>query len=128
MCIQSDDTDGTTANEDEALRQQPNNTRASVPGTLGAGSKQSPREITLSSKARYRTVKIFFLKTLWLWSCITSVPPYSSDREKLYEEKLRQQKQELKMLHEERQKLIEIQGKIQDLQWACPDLQVLDSY
>uniref|UniRef100_A0A3P8RDC1 Pericentriolar material 1 protein C-terminal domain-containing protein n=1 Tax=Astatotilapia calliptera TaxID=8154 RepID=A0A3P8RDC1_ASTCA len=93
--VQSDDTDGTTANEDEALRQQPNNTRASVPGTLGAGSKQSPREITLSSKAR----------------------------EKLYEEKLRQQKQELKMLHEERQKLIEIQGKIQDLQWACPDLQ-----
>ncbi|XP_030596055.1 pericentriolar material 1 protein isoform X2 [Archocentrus centrarchus] len=92
--VQSDDTDGTTANEDEALRQQPNNTRASVPGT-GAGSKQSPRDITLSSKAR----------------------------EKLYEEKLRQQKQELKMLHEERQKLIEIQGKIQDLQWACPDLQ-----
>lgn len=46
-------------------------------------------------------------------------------REKLYEEKLRQQKQELKQLHEERQRLIEIQGKIQDLQWACPDLQVL---
>lgn len=45
-------------------------------------------------------------------------------REKLYEEKLRQQKQELKQLHEERQRLIEIQGKIQDLQWACPDLQV----
>lgn len=45
-------------------------------------------------------------------------------REKLYEEKLRQQKQELKQLHEERQRLMEIQGKIQDLQWACPDLQV----
>uniref|UniRef100_A0A7N9B0H2 Pericentriolar material 1 n=1 Tax=Mastacembelus armatus TaxID=205130 RepID=A0A7N9B0H2_9TELE len=44
--------------------------------------------------------------------------------EKLYEEKLLQQKQELKQLHEERQRLIEIQGKIQDLQWACPDLQV----
>uniref|UniRef100_A0AAX7U5C8 Pericentriolar material 1 protein C-terminal domain-containing protein n=1 Tax=Astatotilapia calliptera TaxID=8154 RepID=A0AAX7U5C8_ASTCA len=59
--------------------------------------------------------------------CSKFFPPYSSDREKLYEEKLRQQKQELKMLHEERQKLIEIQGKIQDLQWACPDLQVTDS-
>ncbi|XP_035811988.2 pericentriolar material 1 protein isoform X2 [Amphiprion ocellaris] len=93
--VQSDDTDGTTANEDEALHQQPNNTRTPVPGTLGAGSKQSPREIALTSKAR----------------------------EKLYEEKLRQQKQELKQLHEERQRLIEIQGKIQDLQWACPDLQ-----
>uniref|UniRef100_A0AAQ4PK32 Pericentriolar material 1 n=1 Tax=Gasterosteus aculeatus aculeatus TaxID=481459 RepID=A0AAQ4PK32_GASAC len=74
--VQSDDTDGTTANEDEALHQQPNNTRAPV---LGA--------------------------------------------EKLYEEKLRQQKQELMQLHEERQRLIDIQGKIQDLQWACPDLQ-----
>uniref|UniRef100_A0A3Q1FBG7 Pericentriolar material 1 n=1 Tax=Acanthochromis polyacanthus TaxID=80966 RepID=A0A3Q1FBG7_9TELE len=93
--VQSDDTDGTTANEDEALHQQPNNTRTPVPGAVGAGPKQSPREITLSSKAR----------------------------EKLYEEKLRQQKQELKQLHEERQRLIEIQGKIQDLQWACPDLQ-----
>ncbi|XP_072240937.1 pericentriolar material 1 protein isoform X5 [Leuresthes tenuis] len=93
--VQSDDTDGTTANEDEALHQQPNNIRASVPGSLGAGSKQSPRDLTLSSKAR----------------------------EQLYEEKLRQQKQELKQLHEERQRLMEIQGKIQDLQWACPDLQ-----
>ncbi|XP_042340488.1 pericentriolar material 1 protein isoform X3 [Plectropomus leopardus] len=93
--VQSDDTDATTANEDEALHQQPNNTRAAAAGSLGAGSKQNPRELTLSSKAR----------------------------EKLYEEKLRQQKQELKQLHEERQKLIEIQGKIQDLQWACPDLQ-----
>lgn len=45
-------------------------------------------------------------------------------REKLYEEKLRQQKEELKQLHEERQRLTEIQGKIQDLHWACPDLQV----
>ncbi|XP_038568974.1 pericentriolar material 1 protein isoform X3 [Micropterus salmoides] len=93
--VQSDDTDGTTANEDEALHQQPNNTRANVAGSLGAISKQNPRELTLSGKAR----------------------------EKLYEEKLRQQKQELQQLHEERQRLIEIQGKIQDLQWACPDLQ-----
>ncbi|KAM7419509.1 hypothetical protein PAMA_016564 [Pampus argenteus] len=93
--VQSDDTDGTTANEDEVLHQQPNNTRAAVAGPLGTGSKQNPRDLTLTSKAR----------------------------EKLYEEKLRQQKQELKQLHEERQRLIEIQGKIQDLQWACPDLQ-----
>ncbi|XP_070712254.1 pericentriolar material 1 protein isoform X3 [Pempheris klunzingeri] len=93
--VQSDDTDGTTANEDEVLHQQPNNTRATVVGSFGTGSKQNPRELTLSSKAR----------------------------EKLYEEKLRQQKHELKQLHEERQRLIEIQGKIQDLQWACPDLQ-----
>nr|XP_046274495.1 pericentriolar material 1 protein isoform X2 [Scatophagus argus] len=93
--VQSDDTDGTTANEDEVLHQQPNNTRATVAGSLASGSKQNPRELCLSSKAR----------------------------EKLYEEKLRQQKQELKQLHEERQRLIEIQGKIQDLQWACPDLQ-----
>uniref|UniRef100_A0A3Q1ICI7 Pericentriolar material 1 protein C-terminal domain-containing protein n=1 Tax=Anabas testudineus TaxID=64144 RepID=A0A3Q1ICI7_ANATE len=93
--VQSDDTDATTANEDEALQQQPNNTRATPARSLGAGSKQNPRDLTLSSKAR----------------------------EKLYEEKLLQQKQELKQLHEERQRLIEIQGKIQDLQWACPDLQ-----
>ncbi|XP_041640033.1 pericentriolar material 1 protein isoform X2 [Cheilinus undulatus] len=93
--VQSDDTDVTTANEDEVLHQQPNNTRSTAAGSLGASSKQNPRELTLSSKAR----------------------------EKLYEEKLRQQKQELKQLHEERQRLIEIQGKIQDLQWACPDLQ-----
>uniref|UniRef100_A0A665TA28 Pericentriolar material 1 n=1 Tax=Echeneis naucrates TaxID=173247 RepID=A0A665TA28_ECHNA len=75
--VQSDDTDGTTANEDEMLHQQPNNTRATAARTPA----------------------------------------------KLYEEKLLQQKQELKQLHEERQRLIEIQGKIQDLQWACPDLQ-----
>nr|XP_043883435.1 pericentriolar material 1 protein isoform X4 [Solea senegalensis] len=93
--VQSDDTDGTTANEDEAPHQQPNNTRATVARPLGAISKQNPRNLTLSSKAR----------------------------EKLYEEKLLQQQQELKQLHEERQRLIEIQGKIQDLQWACPDLQ-----
>uniref|UniRef100_A0A3Q3F213 Pericentriolar material 1 n=1 Tax=Kryptolebias marmoratus TaxID=37003 RepID=A0A3Q3F213_KRYMA len=83
--VQSDDTDGTTANEDEVLHQQPNNTRAPTSGRSG---------------------RLCF-----------------PDREKLYEEKLRQQKQELKQLHEERQRLIEIQGKIQDLQWACPDLQ-----
>ncbi|XP_037545863.1 pericentriolar material 1 protein isoform X2 [Nematolebias whitei] len=93
--VQSDDTDGTTANEDEVLHQQPNNTRSPTSGTSGTRSKQSPRDLALSSKAR----------------------------EKLYEEKLHQQKQELKQLHEERQRLIEIQGKIQDLQWACPDLQ-----
>ncbi|XP_060912532.1 pericentriolar material 1 protein isoform X1 [Labrus mixtus] len=93
--VQSDDTDVTTANEDEVLHQQPNNTRAAAAGSQGAGSKQNPRELSLSSKAR----------------------------EKLYEEKLRQQKQELKQLHEERRRLIEIQGKIQDLEWACPDLQ-----
>ncbi|KAK2817234.1 hypothetical protein Q5P01_025425 [Channa striata] len=93
--VQSDDTDGTTANEDEILHQQPNNTRATTTRALGAISKQNPRDLALSSKAR----------------------------EKLYEEKLLQQKQELKQLHEERQRLIEIQGKIQDLQWACPDLQ-----
>ncbi|XP_014868006.1 PREDICTED: pericentriolar material 1 protein isoform X5 [Poecilia mexicana] len=92
--VQSDDTDGTTANDEEALHQQPNNTRPAVCGASGAGSKQSPRDLTLSIKAR----------------------------EKLYEEKLRQQKQELRQLHEERQRLIEIQGKIQDLQWTCPDL------
>ncbi|XP_047222265.1 pericentriolar material 1 protein isoform X1 [Girardinichthys multiradiatus] len=91
--VQSDDTDGTTANDDDALHQQPNNTRAPVCGASGTGSKQSPRDLALSSKAR----------------------------EKLYEEKLRQQKQELRQLHEERQRLIEIQGKIQDLQWTCPD-------
>ncbi|KAM3623367.1 uncharacterized protein V6R79_010262 [Siganus canaliculatus] len=93
--VQSDDTDGTAANDEEVLHQQPNNTRATMAGLMGSGSKQNPRELCLSSKAR----------------------------EKLYEEKLRQQKQELKQLHEERQRLIEIQGKIQDLQWACPDLQ-----
>ncbi|KAM3864768.1 pericentriolar material 1 protein [Diretmus argenteus] len=93
--VQSDDTDGTTANEDEALHQQPNNIRAAVAGPLGAGANKSPRDVSLSDKAR----------------------------EKLYEEKLRHQKQELKQLHEERQRLFEIQGKIQDLQWACPDLQ-----
>ncbi|PWA27232.1 hypothetical protein CCH79_00013876 [Gambusia affinis] len=92
--VQSDDTDGTTANDDEALHQQPNNTRSAVCGASGAGSKQSPRDLALSTKAR----------------------------EKMYEEKLRQQKQELRQLHEERQRLLEIQGKIQDLQWTCSDL------
>uniref|UniRef100_H3C0I3 Pericentriolar material 1 n=1 Tax=Tetraodon nigroviridis TaxID=99883 RepID=H3C0I3_TETNG len=91
--VQSDDTDGTTANEDDVLHQQPNNTRA---GSLGTISKPSPPELSLSSKAR----------------------------EKLYEEKIRQQKQELKQLHDEHKRLTEIQGKIRDLQWACPDLQV----
>lgn len=53
VCIQSDDTDGTAANEDDILHQQPNNTRAAVAGSAGITSKQSPRELTLSSKARY---------------------------------------------------------------------------
>uniref|UniRef100_A0A8K9URN7 Pericentriolar material 1 n=1 Tax=Oncorhynchus mykiss TaxID=8022 RepID=A0A8K9URN7_ONCMY len=86
--VQSDDTDATTA--DEGLHQQPNNTRGAA-----AGSCKSPRDLTLTDKAR----------------------------EKLYEEKLCQQQQELQQLHEERQRLMEIQDKIQDLQWACPDLQ-----
>ncbi|XP_034043599.1 pericentriolar material 1 protein isoform X2 [Thalassophryne amazonica] len=93
--VQSDDTDGTTANEDEVLHQPPNNIRSSVARPLGARANKDPRDFTLSSKAR----------------------------EKLYEEKLHQQKVELKQLQEERQRLIEIQGKIQDIQWACPDLQ-----
>ncbi|XP_056112765.1 pericentriolar material 1 protein isoform X3 [Rhinichthys klamathensis goyatoka] len=42
--VQSDDTDGTTANEDEGLKQQPNNTRATTP--------KSQRDITLSDKTR----------------------------------------------------------------------------
>ncbi|KAM8843208.1 pericentriolar material 1 protein isoform 3-T3 [Synchiropus picturatus] len=93
--VQSDDTDVTTANEDDSLQQQPNNTRAPVAEPQSTRSKQNPRTVSLSSKAR----------------------------EQLYEEKLRQQKQELKQLHEERRRLIEIQDKISDLQWACPDLQ-----
>ncbi|XP_067298005.1 pericentriolar material 1 protein isoform X6 [Pseudorasbora parva] len=43
--VQSDDTDGTTANEDEGLKQQqPNNTRATTP--------KAQRDITLSDKTR----------------------------------------------------------------------------
>ncbi|XP_052320542.1 pericentriolar material 1 protein-like isoform X4 [Oncorhynchus keta] len=91
--VQSDDTDATTANEDEGLHQQPNNTRGAAAGSSSAA--RSPRDLTLTDKAR----------------------------EKLYEEKLRQQQQELQQLHEERQRLMEIQDQIQDLQWACPDLQ-----
>uniref|UniRef100_A0AAY4AD44 Pericentriolar material 1 protein C-terminal domain-containing protein n=1 Tax=Denticeps clupeoides TaxID=299321 RepID=A0AAY4AD44_9TELE len=83
--VQSDDTDGTTANEDDGLHQQPNNTRTPAP--------RAQSDLSLSDKAR----------------------------EKLYEEKLKQQHQELKQLHEERQRLMVIQDKIQDLQWACPD-------
>ncbi|KPP76919.1 pericentriolar material 1 protein-like [Scleropages formosus] len=45
------------------------------------------------------------------------------DAEKLYEARLREQQQELKRLQDERLRLMEIQGKIQDLQWACPELQ-----
>uniref|UniRef100_A0A8C4YVB9 Pericentriolar material 1 n=1 Tax=Gadus morhua TaxID=8049 RepID=A0A8C4YVB9_GADMO len=82
--VQSDDTDGTTANEDEAPHQQPNNTRDHVVFRTGASKN---------------TV------------------------EKLYDEKLRQQQLELKQLHDERQRLMDIQGMIQDLEWVCPDLQ-----
>ncbi|KAK7162012.1 hypothetical protein R3I94_004615 [Phoxinus phoxinus] len=42
--VQSDDTDGTTANEDEGLKQQPNNTRATTP--------KAQRDIALSDKTR----------------------------------------------------------------------------
>ncbi|XP_059407975.1 pericentriolar material 1 protein isoform X3 [Carassius carassius] len=42
--VQSDDTDGTTANEDEGLKQQPNNTRATAP--------KIQRDIVLSEKSR----------------------------------------------------------------------------
>uniref|UniRef100_A0A671NC49 Pericentriolar material 1 protein C-terminal domain-containing protein n=1 Tax=Sinocyclocheilus anshuiensis TaxID=1608454 RepID=A0A671NC49_9TELE len=42
--VQSDDTDGTTANEDEGLQEQPNNTRATAP--------KSQRDIALSEKTR----------------------------------------------------------------------------
>ncbi|KAI4901846.1 hypothetical protein NFI96_025107 [Prochilodus magdalenae] len=42
--VQSDDTDGTAANEDEGLHQQPNNTRATAP--------KAKRELSLSDKAR----------------------------------------------------------------------------
>ncbi|XP_036439447.1 pericentriolar material 1 protein isoform X6 [Colossoma macropomum] len=42
--VQSDDTDGTAANEDEGLHQQPNNTRAAAP--------KAKRELSLSDKAR----------------------------------------------------------------------------
>ncbi|XP_051559270.1 pericentriolar material 1 protein-like isoform X3 [Myxocyprinus asiaticus] len=42
--VQSDDSDGTTANEDEDLKQQPNNIRATAP--------KAQRDITLSDKAR----------------------------------------------------------------------------
>ncbi|XP_061107404.1 pericentriolar material 1 protein-like isoform X3 [Conger conger] len=45
------------------------------------------------------------------------------EREKFYEAKLKQQQQELRQLHDERQHLINIKGEIQDLRWACPDLQ-----
>ncbi|XP_016384912.1 pericentriolar material 1 protein-like isoform X3 [Sinocyclocheilus rhinocerous] len=42
--VQSDDTDGTTANEDEGLEQQPNNTRVTAP--------KIQRDIVLSEKSR----------------------------------------------------------------------------
>ncbi|XP_037106669.1 pericentriolar material 1 protein isoform X2 [Syngnathus acus] len=93
----SDDTDATTANEEESLHQQQNNTRVSAGGPPVAGPQQDP--------------------------CGSDVAFYSKAREKIYKEKLRQQKQALKQLHKERQMLGEIQDKIQDLQLTCPDLQ-----
>uniref|UniRef100_A0A3P8Z3N9 Pericentriolar material 1 protein C-terminal domain-containing protein n=1 Tax=Esox lucius TaxID=8010 RepID=A0A3P8Z3N9_ESOLU len=46
--VQSDDTDATTANEDESLRhQQPNNTRAAA-----SSAAKSPRDLALTDKAR----------------------------------------------------------------------------
>ncbi|XP_063074763.1 pericentriolar material 1 protein isoform X2 [Engraulis encrasicolus] len=42
--VQSDDTDGTTANEDDCIHQQPNNTRAAAP--------KAKRALALSDKAR----------------------------------------------------------------------------
>ncbi|XP_049577180.1 pericentriolar material 1 protein isoform X3 [Syngnathus scovelli] len=94
----SDDTDATTANEEESLHQQQNNTRVSAGGPPPvAGPQQDP--------------------------CGSDVDFYSKAREKVYKEKLRQQKQALKQLHKERQMLGEIQDKIQDLQLTCPDLQ-----
>ncbi|KAJ8416513.1 hypothetical protein AAFF_G00358010 [Aldrovandia affinis] len=91
--VQSDDTDGTTANassvaEEDGLNQQPNNTRAAVPKSL--------KSVALTEK----------------------------EREKFYEAKLQQQQQELRQLHDEQQRLMEIKGEIQDLQWVCPDVQL----
>ncbi|XP_077574826.1 pericentriolar material 1 protein [Stigmatopora nigra] len=95
--VQSDDTDTTAANEEEALHQRQNNTRVGAAGPPAAASKSDPRG--------------------------SDVALYTKAREKIYKEKLRQQKQTLKQLHQERQMLGEIQGKIQDLQLTCPDLQ-----
>jgi len=69
--IQSDDTDGTTANEDEALHQQQNNTRATVVGASGNRSKPNPRELTLSSKARYSSMSELTLDDVY--SCFDSI-------------------------------------------------------
>ncbi|XP_077461914.1 pericentriolar material 1 protein isoform X2 [Stigmatopora argus] len=95
--VQSDDTDTTAANEEEALHQRQNNTRVGAAGSPAAAPKSDPRG--------------------------SDVALYTKAREKIYKEKLRQQKQTLKQLHQERQMLGEIQGKIQDLQLTCPDLQ-----
>ncbi len=78
VCIQSDDTDGTTANEDEVLHQQPNNTRATLAGSLGTGSKQNPRELSLSSKARCSKLNAwmltFYLCMNFLLICVALTP------------------------------------------------------
>uniref|UniRef100_A0A8C9TW26 Pericentriolar material 1 n=1 Tax=Scleropages formosus TaxID=113540 RepID=A0A8C9TW26_SCLFO len=52
-----------------------------------------------------------------------SKSPKDASAQELYEARLREQQQELKRLQDERLRLMEIQGKIQDLQWACPELQ-----
>uniref|UniRef100_A0A8C7QD31 Pericentriolar material 1 n=1 Tax=Oncorhynchus mykiss TaxID=8022 RepID=A0A8C7QD31_ONCMY len=72
--VQSDDTDAATANEDEGLHQQPNNTRGAAAGAPGC--RGGARDLTLTDK-----------KPLYHHKC-------------------------MKKLHQ-----------IQDLQWACPDLQ-----
>ncbi|XP_068176755.1 pericentriolar material 1 protein isoform X2 [Antennarius striatus] len=69
------DTDDTTTNEDEALHQQPNNARLVWPGLLRPGSKQNPRD-----RSSFQT------------------------REKMYQEILHYQMEELKQLFEQCQK------------------------
>ncbi|KAL1023567.1 hypothetical protein UPYG_G00042480 [Umbra pygmaea] len=46
--VQSDDTDATTANEEDSFHQQPNNTRAAD----SSSAAKSPRELALTDKAR----------------------------------------------------------------------------
>ncbi|XP_054634093.1 pericentriolar material 1 protein isoform X2 [Dunckerocampus dactyliophorus] len=95
--VQSDDTDTTTANEEEVQHQQQNNVRVFPEGPTEAAPTQDPRA--------------------------SDGALYCKAREKIYKEKLRQQKQALKQVHEESRMLREIQVKIQDLQLTCPDLQ-----
>ncbi|KAJ8281258.1 hypothetical protein GJAV_G00065460 [Gymnothorax javanicus] len=97
--VQSDDTDGTTANEDEGPVQQPNNARASV---------SRPRVDPAVTEASR-------------WYMVGGL--YSGCGLSGYQAKLKQQQWELERLQEERHRLSEIQGKIHHLQWACPDFQ-----